>query len=60
MRSNATVQNVQLSSSNPSELRLPPIEIPDSDGNLSNWIHLRDLFVSMVGSRINISNVQKL
>ncbi|XP_037814584.1 uncharacterized protein LOC119605504 [Lucilia sericata] len=60
MRSNATTQNVQLSNTNQSELRLPPIEIPDFDGNLSNWIRFRDLFVSMVDSRTNISNVQKL
>ncbi|XP_037812325.1 uncharacterized protein LOC119604046 [Lucilia sericata] len=60
MRSNATTQNVQLSNTNQSELRLPPIEIPDFDGNLSNWIRFRDLYVSMVDSRTNISNVQKL
>ncbi|XP_037823160.1 uncharacterized protein LOC119611586, partial [Lucilia sericata] len=45
---------------NNSSIRLPQIEIPDFDGNLSNWIRFRDLFNAMVDARTNLSDVEKL
>ncbi|XP_065355419.1 uncharacterized protein LOC135949893 [Calliphora vicina] len=61
-----SVVNLQSSNMNDSNhnnnsgIRLPQIQIPDFDGNLSNWIRFRDLFNAMVDARTNLSEVEKL
>lgn len=60
---NIQTSDVQSSSATgiiPSELRLPPIQIPDFDGDLTNWIRFKDIFVAMVDSKANTSEVEKL
>ncbi|XP_065354766.1 uncharacterized protein LOC135949205 [Calliphora vicina] len=55
----SSVTNMQ-SNNGHSELRIPPIQIPDFDGDLCNWLRFRDLFKAMVHSKTNLSNVEKL
>lgn len=60
----STVANLQTNAhstnSSHSELRLPSIQLPDFDGDLSNWVRFRDLFIALVDSKENLSHVEKL
>ncbi|KAI4481271.1 hypothetical protein M0802_013988 [Mischocyttarus mexicanus] len=40
--------------------RLPDMDIPKFDGNLEAWIAYRDSFLSMIGERSDLSEIEKL
>ena len=43
-----------------SNLRLPPLNLPTFDGNLKNWLHFHDTFLSLIHNNSNLTLVQKL
>ncbi|XP_058816223.1 uncharacterized protein LOC131679504 [Topomyia yanbarensis] len=42
-----------------SQVRLPDVKLPVFSGNLDGWLNLHDLFVSLVHSSVELSNIQK-
>lgn len=42
-----------------SSLRTPKIELPEFDGSIENWIHYRDMFISLVHENSNLEDIQK-
>ncbi|XP_058448896.1 uncharacterized protein LOC131428854 [Malaya genurostris] len=42
-----------------SQVRLPDVKLPVFNGNLDNWLNFHDLFVSLVHSSVDLSNIQK-
>lgn len=44
----------------PSQARLPKIEIPKFNGDISNWPEFRDLFASLIHNKSNIPKIEKL
>lgn len=42
-----------------SQVRLPDVKLPVFDGSLENWLNFHDLFVSLVHSSTELSNIQK-
>ncbi|XP_062713158.1 uncharacterized protein LOC134290134 [Aedes albopictus] len=42
-----------------SQVRLPDVKLPVFDGQLENWLNFHDLFLSLVHSSADLSNIQK-
>nr|XP_029727474.1 uncharacterized protein LOC115265663 [Aedes albopictus] len=42
-----------------SQVRLPDVKLPIFDGKLENWLVFHDLYISLVHSSTNLSNIQK-
>ncbi|XP_058816032.1 uncharacterized protein LOC131679338 [Topomyia yanbarensis] len=42
-----------------SQVRLPDVKLPVFSGNLDGWLNFHDLFVSLVHSSVELSNIQK-
>jgi hypothetical protein len=47
------------SAHNSSYVRLPSIELPSFDGNISKWFYFRDTFDSMIIQNRNLQSIQK-
>ncbi|XP_058827221.1 uncharacterized protein LOC131687185 [Topomyia yanbarensis] len=45
--------------SSSSQVRLPDVKLPVFSGNLDSWLNFHDLFVSLVHSSVELSNIQK-
>ncbi|XP_058816901.1 uncharacterized protein LOC131680198 [Topomyia yanbarensis] len=45
--------------SSSSQVRLPDVKLPVFTGNLDSWLNFHDLFVSLVHSSVELSNIQK-
>lgn len=41
------------------DVKLPKLELPKFDGNLNNWLHFRDAYISSVHNNASLSNSQK-
>nr|XP_029719809.1 uncharacterized protein LOC109402300 [Aedes albopictus] len=58
-----TVQSPSPSSSQihvpSSHVRLPDVKLPVFNGNIDTWLNFHDLFVSLVHSSVELSNIQK-
>ncbi|XP_062714102.1 uncharacterized protein LOC115267934 [Aedes albopictus] len=58
-----TVQSPSPSSSQihvpSSHVRLPDVKLPVFSGNIDTWLNFHDLFVSLVHSSVELSNIQK-
>ncbi|XP_055589846.1 uncharacterized protein LOC129742027 [Uranotaenia lowii] len=42
-----------------SQIRLPDVKLPVFNGTLENWLNFHDLFISLVHSSSELSNIQK-
>ncbi|XP_058816984.1 uncharacterized protein LOC131680281 [Topomyia yanbarensis] len=59
---NPNVTNTLSTSRSPpsaSQVRLPDVKLPVFNGNLDTWLNFHDLFVSLVHSSVELSNIQK-
>lgn len=51
-------KNVQQSSGG-SSFKTPKIELPEFNGSIENWIHFRDMFISLVHDNTSLQDIQK-
>lgn len=47
-------------SANKLKISLPPINIIQFNGSLDNWLHFRDLFISLIHENVELSNIEKM